>query len=41
MRLLGWVTAALIVFAAPAFAQDGSLIGTVTDYTKAVLHGDL
>ena len=38
-RLLGWVTAALILVSAPAFAQDGSIIGAVTDDTKAVLPG--
>ena len=38
MRLLAW-TAALIIFSAPAFAQEGSLVGTVADDTKSVLPG--
>ena len=38
MRLLVTV-AALVLSATGAFAQDGSLIGTVTDDTKAVLPG--
>ncbi|MGH9347293.1 MAG: carboxypeptidase regulatory-like domain-containing protein [Vicinamibacterales bacterium] len=38
-RLLGLVMAALTLWCAPAMAQDGSLLGTVTDDTKAVLPG--
>jgi hypothetical protein len=38
-RLLGFVAAALILSCAPATAQEGSLLGTVTDDTKAVLPG--
>src|SRR5918995_3660206 len=38
MRLLGTL-AALVVLTTPAFAQEGSIIGTVTDDTKAMLPG--
>ena len=38
-RLLGSLAAALVLASASAFAQEGSLIGTVTDDTKAVLPG--
>jgi hypothetical protein len=39
MRLLIRVVAALLLSSAPATAQEGSIIGTVTDDTKAVLPG--
>lgn len=39
MRLLVTVVAVLIVSGAPVFAQEGSLIGTATDESKAVLPG--
>ncbi len=38
-RLLGLFAAALILSSAPVAAQEGSLLGTVTDDTKAVLPG--
>jgi hypothetical protein len=39
MRLLIWVVAALVLSSASATAQEGSIIGAVTDDTKAVLPG--
>src|SRR5687768_1941638 len=38
-RLLVWVVAVFVLSPAPARAQEGSLIGSVTDDTKAVLPG--
>jgi hypothetical protein len=38
-RLFGCLAAALVLSGAAAFAQEGSLIGTVTDESKAVLPG--
>jgi hypothetical protein len=39
MRLLIWAVAALVLSSASAAAQDGSIIGSVTDDTKALLPG--
>jgi len=38
-RLLVWTLAALVFTSASATAQEGSLLGTITDSTKAVLPG--
>jgi carboxypeptidase family protein len=39
LRLVCFLAVLIVPFAAPAFAQDASLNGTVTDDTKAVLPG--
>lgn len=38
-RLIDWLAAALVLASSPAFAQEGSIIGSVIDETKSVLPG--